>query len=78
MTAAAFFVGCLEFGEDVELVTMNVTVRELAEVSQRTGIQFSEAKIGLGYLFLGSGIDDALAIKVSIRRRLLKKNYSCP
>jgi hypothetical protein len=34
LTAAAFFVGCLEFGEDVELVTMNVTARELAEVSQ--------------------------------------------
>ena len=57
---------------------MNVTAKELAEVSQRTGIQFSEAKIGLGDLFLGSGIDDALAIKVSIGRRLLKKNYSCP
>ena len=66
LIAAAFFVGCLEFGEDVELVTPNVTARELAEVSQRTGIQFPEGTTGLGYLFLGSGIDDALAIKVSI------------
>ena len=66
LIAAAFFVRCLECGEDVELVTMNVTVRELAEVSQRTGIRFPEGTTGLGYLFLGSGIDDALAIKVSI------------
>ena len=66
LIAAAFFVGCLEFGEDVKFVTPNVTARELAEVSQRTGIQFPERTTGLGYLFLGSRIDDALAIKVSI------------
>lgn len=50
----------------MKLGAPDVTARELAKVSQGTGIQFPEGKAGLGYVFLGSGIDDALAIKVSI------------
>ena len=57
---------CLDFGDDIQLVAPNVTVDELAEVTQRAGIQFPAGTIGLGYVFLGSGIDDALAIKASI------------
>ena len=38
----------------------------MAEVTQRTGIQFPVGATGLGYVFFGSGIDDALAIKVLI------------
>ena len=66
LVATAFLVGCLDFGLDVELVAPNVTAKELTQVSQRTGIQFPEGTTGLAYMFLGSGIDDALAIKVSI------------
>ena len=59
--------GCeLKFGDDIELIAPNVTAREMAEVTQRTGIQFPVRATGLGYVFFGSGIDDALAIKVLI------------
>ena len=59
--------GCkLKFGDDIELIAPNVTAREMAEVTQRTGIQFPVGATGLGYMFFGSGIDDALAIKVLI------------
>ena len=61
-----FLSGCLDFGDDLHLVVPHVTSDELAEVTERTGIQFPTGTIGLGYLFQGSGIDDALAIKVSI------------
>ena len=64
--ATAFFCGCLEFGDDVHLVAPNVTDNELNEVTQRTGIQFPEGASGLGYFFLDSGIDDALALKVGL------------
>lgn len=58
--------GCLEFGDDVTLVAPNVTAKELAEVTGLSGLVFPEGAVGLGYYFLGSGIDDALALKVSI------------
>ena len=58
--------GCLEFGDDLEMVGPDVTDKELTETTRRTGIDFPEGTIGLGYYFLGSGIDDALALKVSI------------
>ena len=59
--------GCeLKFGDDIELIAPNVTAREMAEVTQRTGIQFPVRATGLVYAFFGSGIDDALAIKVLI------------
>ena len=58
--------GCLKFGDDIYLVAPAVTVSELEEVSRRTGIEFPRETVGLGYVFMGSGIDDALAIKVVI------------
>ena len=61
-----FFCGCLEFGDDIRLVAPDVTDKELNEVTQRNGIRFPLGTTGLAYLYLGSGIDDALAIKVAI------------
>ena len=61
-----FLGGCLDFGEDVELTGAEVTDKELAEVTRRTGIVFPKGTVGLGYYFQGSGIDDALALKASI------------
>ena len=59
--------GCeLKFGDDIELIAPNVTSKEMTEVTERTGIQFPIGATGLGYVFFGSGIDDALAIKVLI------------
>ena len=59
--------GCeLKFGDDIELIAPNVTSKEMTEVTERTGIQFPIGTTGLGYVFFGSGIDDALAIKVLI------------
>ena len=58
-------IGCeLKFGDDIELISPNVTSKKMTEVTQRTGIQFPLEAKGLGYVFFGSGIDDALAIKV--------------
>ena len=59
-TAVAFivtavFCGCLKFGDDIR-----ITAKELAKVTQLTGIQFPKGTVGLGYLYLGSCIDDAL------------------
>lgn len=59
--------GCeLKFGDDIELIAPNVTSKEMTVVTERTGIQFPIGATGLGYVFFGSGIDDALAIKVLI------------
>ena len=57
---------CLEFGNDLELSGAEVTDKELTEVTRRTGIEFPKGTVGLGYFLLGSGIDDALALKASI------------
>lgn len=57
---------CLEFGNDLELSGAEVTDKELAEVTRRTGIEFPKGTVGFEYFFLGSGIDDALALKASI------------
>jgi hypothetical protein len=57
---------CLDFGDDLELSGAEVSDKDLSEVTRRTGIDFPEGTIGLGYLFLGSGIDDALALKATI------------
>jgi len=59
--------GCeLKFGDDNELIAPNVTAKKMAEVTQRTGIQFPVGSTGLGYVFFGSRIDDTLAIKILI------------
>jgi len=57
---------CLEFGNDIELSGTEVTDKELAEVTRRTGIEFPKGTVGLEYFFLGSEIDDTLALKASI------------
>lgn len=60
------FTGCLDFGDDVELSGNDVDSTILAKVTKLTGVVFPEGTVGKNYLYFGSGIDDALAIKVSI------------
>ena len=57
---------CLDFGKDIDLSGAEVTDKELAEVTYRTGIEFPKGTVGLGYDFHGSGIDPAFALKASI------------
>ena len=59
-------VGCLNFGDDVELVGAEVTGKEMIQVSELIGLTFPNGTKSIGYYFMGSGIDDALSIKVSI------------
>ena len=61
-----FVVGCLDFGNDTEILAPKVTAEHIQLVSDLTGIQFPEGSTGLAYLYLGSGIDDALAAKIAI------------
>jgi hypothetical protein len=58
--------GCLNFGDDIEVLAPNVTAEHLQQVSSLTGIRFPEGSTGLAYFYLGSGIDDAFAAKVAI------------
>jgi hypothetical protein len=58
--------GCLKFGSDVELKGKEVNDEVLAKVTRLTGVEFPTGTEGRNYLYFGSGIDDALAIKVSI------------
>jgi len=61
--------GCksdFSFGNDVELSGVAFGKSELGEISTLTGIKFPPGAEGLEYLYLGSGIDDALAAKVKI------------
>ena len=51
---------------DILLTAPDITAKELAKVTQLTGIQFPEGTTELGYLYLGSGIDDALTLKIKI------------
>ena len=59
-------VGCLNFGDDVELVGAEITGKEMIQVSELTGLTFPNGTKSIGYYFQGSGIDDGLSIKVSI------------
>jgi hypothetical protein len=59
-------VGCLNFGADVELVGAEITGKEMIQVSELIGLTFPNGTKSIGYYFMGSGIDDALSIKVSI------------
>lgn len=70
VVASTLVGGCLEFGDDIQLVAPDVTTSELEAVTQRTGIDFPQGTVGLGYVFFGSGIDDALAIKVVIAGKM--------
>jgi hypothetical protein len=57
---------CLKFGNDVELSGQEVNDEILAKVTRLTGVIFPEGTEGRNYLYYGSGIDDALSIKVFI------------
>jgi hypothetical protein len=59
-------VGCLNFGDDVELVGAEITGKEMIQVTELTGLTFPNGTKSIGYYFMGSGIDDALSVKVSI------------
>ncbi len=59
-------VSCLDFGDDIELVGAEITGKEMNQVSELTGLTFPNGTKSIGYYFQGSGIDDALSIKVSI------------
>ncbi len=59
-------VSCLDFGDDIELVGAETTGKEMNQVSELTGLTFPNGTKSIGYYFQGSGIDDALSIKVSI------------
>lgn len=60
--------GCLKFGDDVELAVEEVDTDVLSKVTMLTSVVFPDGSEGRNYLYFGSGIDDALAIKVSIPR----------
>jgi hypothetical protein len=63
---SAVLVACLKFGDDVELSGQEVNSEILGKVTSLTGVIFPEGTEGRNYLYFGSGIDDALAVKVSI------------
>ena len=59
-------VSCLDFGDDLELVGAEITVKEINYVSELTGLTFPDDTEPVGYYFLGSGIDRSLVLKVMI------------
>ena len=58
--------GCLNFGDDIELVGTEITGKEINQVSELTGLTFPNGTEPVGYNFLGSGIDRSLVLKVII------------
>ncbi len=58
--------GCLKFGKDQEFLAPKVTAAHLQQVSTLTGINFPTGTAGVAYLYIGSGIDDSLALKVMV------------
>ena len=60
-------VSCLDFGDDLELVGAEITVKEINYVSELTGLTFPDDTEPVGYYFLGSGIDRSLVLKVMIQ-----------
>lgn len=58
--------GCLNFGDDIELVGTEITGKEINYVSELTGLTFPNGTEPVGYYFLGSGIDRSLVLKVII------------
>jgi hypothetical protein len=61
-----FLSSCLPFGNDIELVGADITIKEINQVSKLTGLTFPDGTEPVGYYFLGSGIDRALVLKVII------------
>lgn len=62
----ATMVGCLEFGSDTEVLEPHVTAQHLQQITSMTGVVFPAGARGAAYLYMGSGIDDALAAKIII------------
>lgn len=58
--------GCMDFGDDTEVLAPHVTTQHIQQVSDLTGVQFPSGSEGLAFLYLGSGIDDALSAKIVI------------
>lgn len=56
----------LPFGENLELSGAAFDSTKLADLSKKTGISFPPGSKGVGYLYLGSGIDPALEAKILI------------
>ena len=61
-----FFSSCFPFGNDIELVGADISVKEINQVSELTGLTFPGGTEPVGYYFLGSGIDRSLVLKVII------------
>jgi hypothetical protein len=61
-----FLSSCFPFGNDIELVGADITVKEINQVSELTGLTFPDGTEPVGYYFLGSGIDRSLVLKVII------------
>ena len=57
---------CLDFGDDIELVSTEITGKEIKDVAALTGLAFPDGTEPIGYYFLGSGIDRSLVLKVVI------------
>ena len=57
---------CLEFGEDFELKGVEITGKELQDISAKTDIEFPQGTEPVGYCFWGSGIDRSLVFKAVI------------
>ena len=57
---------CFDFGDDIELLSEEITAKETNGISRRTGITFPEGTKSIGYYFLGSGIDRSIVLKVLI------------
>lgn len=58
--------GCLGFGGDIELSGKDVDSGIIENVTKITGVVFPEETKGKHYIYLGSGFDPCLALKVSI------------
>jgi hypothetical protein len=59
--------GCdLKFGDDVELSGAAFDAAKITEVSTLTGVTFPTGSRGIEYYYIGSGIDDALAAKITV------------
>jgi hypothetical protein len=76
LSAFLFLSSCLDFGDDIELVGLEITGKEINQVSELTGLTFPNGTEPVGYYFLGSGIDRSLVLKAVIpedqREELLK------
>lgn len=72
------FSACLDFGEDVELSGIEIDHTVLSRVTAVTNIAFPTGTVGKDYIYYGSGIDDALTIKVAIPEEKKEEFFSNP